>query len=1180
MKKYLLFLFAILAGSYAQAQCLTNSLRINTGYNPITGTAIAGGANGATPVVDPHWILTAVSPGVATAIAGTAIPGLIEVIPGNNADVIQNVGAWALNPIGNPGNWISCLNSNTYTDPGTGAPLNMTLGRPFKMCAEDDITISIYIANDNYISATNVDGTIPLTFSQPAGPITSYYTGYTFFTQTVHLTPGTHTINFVVNNYNVASSNPTGLNVYGTVSSATSLNSLVSESYASCASFACGATCNSISLPDTLHICEGGSDTLRATIVGTDPVTTIAWTPATGLSSSTVLRPEVTVGTTSGWYHLTVTSLSPFNLVNNGDFSLGNTGFTSTYTYVTGAGSLLPASTYGVTTNVTLIHPGAVSFGDHTTGTGNMMAVNGSGTPTSIWCQTIPVTPFTDYNFSAWVANWSTASTGLAAPILQFQINGGLIGTSITLTSPAATWVNFFATWNSGTSTTANICIYDLCTALTGNDFVLDDISFRPACRSVDSEYVAVNLIDTTHVSNDTLVCAPVTAVTLTAPAGYTSYTWNTGATTSSITVTSAGNSWVYCRSACTVLTDTIKVKIAPADTSYNSYDSTACASVPFITLTAPAGYPSYSWNTGATTSSINVTTPGNYWVYLPGPCTMVIDTFHVTYHPLPVINLGNDTAFCSGNTLVLSSLQPPGNTYQWSTGSTSDSIYVSTSGTYWLHVNNGCDYTDTIHIAVDPLPVVNLGPDTNNCVGAPVVLQSMFIYPSTYTYLWNGLATTSSITAISSGTYWLRVSSNAGCSATDTIIVQVLYDTVTLHTNDTALCRGKALQVYVTGNPVNTYIWTPTAGIATPTAGSPIILADTSALYIMTAHYPGCPDIVDSFYLDIQPNPIVYMGGNKQVCPYDTLHLHGAVSPAWYSHYTYAWAPPVFLDRTNNADVVFTAGDTQTVILTVTTPAGCIGVDSGRIYVFPAIVAHVDSVFNVCPHDSVQLLPSGGVAYNWSPALYLDDSTSAQPWVRPITSQTYRMVATSQYGCTDTLSISITVSPGAVIYMPDSVTIYPGESYYINPQTNCTNFFWTPSAGLSSPFISNPVASPLLDTKYIVYASTEHGCITADSISIYANPGSLIDVPNAFTPGTAPNSIFKVLKRGIATLNYFRIYNRWGNLVYEGKDIDAGWDGTFNGQPQPIGVFVYEIEAITNTGTVFHKHGNVTLLR
>ncbi|NDC40942.1 MAG: gliding motility-associated C-terminal domain-containing protein [Chitinophagia bacterium] len=90
----------------------------------------------------------------------------------------------------------------------------------------------------------------------------------------------------------------------------------------------------------------------------------------------------------------------------------------------------------------------------------------------------------------------------------------------------------------------------------------------------------------------------------------------------------------------------------------------------------------------------------------------------------------------------------------------------------------------------------------------------------------------------------------------------------------------------------------------------------------------------------------------------------------------------------------------------------------------------------------------------------------------------------------------------------------------------------------------------------------------------------SVIAVPNAFTPGSNLNSTFHIYLRGAANLNHFRIYNRWGNLVFETKDILQGWDGMYNGTPQPFGVYVYDIEAVTNTGKLVQRHGNVTLIR
>jgi gliding motility-associated-like protein len=96
----------------------------------------------------------------------------------------------------------------------------------------------------------------------------------------------------------------------------------------------------------------------------------------------------------------------------------------------------------------------------------------------------------------------------------------------------------------------------------------------------------------------------------------------------------------------------------------------------------------------------------------------------------------------------------------------------------------------------------------------------------------------------------------------------------------------------------------------------------------------------------------------------------------------------------------------------------------------------------------------------------------------------------------------------------------------------------------------------------------------------VLVKPESLLDVPNAFSPGSQPNGTIKVERRGIATLNSFRIFNRWGTKVFETNDINQGWDGRFNGEPQPMGVYVYIVEATTNTGRRFTKQGNITLIR
>ncbi|RYE22785.1 MAG: hypothetical protein EOP51_12365, partial [Sphingobacteriales bacterium] len=171
--------------------------------------------------------------------------------------------------------------------------------------------------------------------------------------------------------------------------------------------------------------------------------------------------------------------------IDNGDFEQGNTGFTSAYSYVSNtiANGMTPEQRYTVHNDGNFTHTNFWGK-DHTTGSGNFMIINGSGTtpPPNVWQKTINVIPHTLYYFSAWAI--SLNSVGPYAN-LQFNVNGTQVGTTTGAlparpqnNNPPFNWVRFFGTWNSGSSTTAIVSIVDLTTAAGGNDFGLDDISF------------------------------------------------------------------------------------------------------------------------------------------------------------------------------------------------------------------------------------------------------------------------------------------------------------------------------------------------------------------------------------------------------------------------------------------------------------------------------------------------------------------------------------------------------------------------------------------------------------------------------------------------------------------------------------------------------------------------------
>ena len=589
-----------------------------------------------------------------------------------------------------------------------------------------------------------------------------------------------------------------------------------------------------------------------------------------------------------------------------------------------------------------------------------------------------------------------------------------------------------------------------------------------------------------------------------------------------------------------------------------------------------------------------------------PYGCTSK-DTIVVTKSPIPV-NLGPDLKLCLGDTVTLFNNFPHG-VFLWSTGDTSHSIKVATNGNYYVTVDSEYYFTnvltglpdsttcvgrDTVKINFYAVPVLALPSFISNCLGNPYTLVEY--YDPAYTYRWIDGTNKDSLIVTTSGQYWVRVT-DTGCVRYDTTNVTIVYDTLTFTMPNVQICKADPATAistvgFVTNNFVANYQWTPSAGISLSNTYDPVIYADTSATYTLTVSYPGCADIVDSFHIDVEPTPtkvsIGVTNANIDICMGDTMHLTANVFPNWYTGYTYSWSPGFMLDDSTVQTVVLTGKDTTKMVVTVSTPAGCTYADSIEIYTHPG---YYDSLagtqYDLCPGDSVQLLVydtlpgnSGTITNNWTPSVYLSDSTAVSPWVHPITSQDYTLIATSQYGCKDTLTVRINVHPAAVIYMPDSAIIYPGDSYEIPTQTNCVNFTWFPPLGLNDVHLSNPTANPTTHTTYQVHATTEAGCAIDDSIIIHVDPYTLLGIPNAFAPGNGPNSYFKLIPRGAVSLNYFHIFDRWGVEVFDTKNINEGWDGKYKGVPQPFGVYVYELEAVSVTGELYIRTGNITLIR
>ncbi|MBL7885602.1 MAG: lamin tail domain-containing protein, partial [Flavobacterium sp.] len=309
-------------------------------------------------------------------------------------------------------------------------------------------------------------------------------------------------------------------------------------------------------------------------------------------------------------YSVTSTTTSPTstNLIYNGDFSIGNVGFVTDYQYIAVSNSSGAQTTYGITTNSNSWFNLFSSCVDHTTGTGNMMVVDGSnvnGGNNRLWCQTIPVNVGQNYTFSYWIQ-----TVGLPSPAnIDVVINGVSIGTSI---APGAVcgWSQVTYNWNSGTNTVAQICIYDRNVSQAGNDFAIDDLVFTTniVCNLSGNVTVTVSPVLTPVVS-----CGNATASSI-------NFTWNSvsGATGYAVNYTINGGASINGGNVATTSYtvsglssgSTVVITVTPTGTGCFGSDTQSCTN----TTTCPTPVASVTVQPTCTipTGTIVVTSPLN----------------------------------------------------------------------------------------------------------------------------------------------------------------------------------------------------------------------------------------------------------------------------------------------------------------------------------------------------------------------------------------------------------------------------------------------------------------------------------------------------------------------------------------------------------------------------------------
>ncbi len=448
----------------------------------------------------------------------------------------------------------------------------------------------------------------------------------------------------------------------------------------------------------------------------------------------------------TGTYYCTTTFIdSSDNLVVNGDFEQGNIGFTTDYGPGVGGafGLLTNAGTYAINTSPSNVHNNFFSCVDHTSGTGNLMIVNGSNVPnTDVWCQTITVSPNTDYLFSAWVISLETTNSSNVAT-LNFKIDGVQFGTDFSPSLIGCDWQQFSATYNSGSNTSIEICIES--DVISGNnDYGIDDIFFTPFCNYTDTINVTVNPFPTPDLGADIDICQGNDTL-LDATTSNASYLWQDGTTnTSTLLAQNAGLYWVDVTVDGCTGRDSVNIFVNPIFTENR-------------TLNICAGDSLFLENAWQNTSSTYVDTFSS-----TNNCDSIVITDLFVINPL----LTADTLIVCANELPVSIF---GN------GENAPGIYTDT-----LESALGCDsLIASVALVVNPNPSISLGSDTTVNAGVNLTINVDNPNPNeSYTWI-NDLGESffgPSITANTTSTaeYTLTVTNEFGCLNYDTIKVTV----------------------------------------------------------------------------------------------------------------------------------------------------------------------------------------------------------------------------------------------------------------------------------------------------------------------------------------------------------------------------------------------------------------------
>ncbi len=428
--------------------------------------------------------------------------------------------------------------------------------------------------------------------------------------------------------------------------------------------------------------------------------------------------------------------------------------------------------------------------------------------------------------------------------------------------------------------------------------------------------------------------------------------------------------------------------------------------------------------------------------------------------------------------------------------------------------------------------------------------------------------------------TVFFIVTNSKGCKDTVQQIVDVLdKPLLTLAFKDTLICRGDVVQLNAQGPATSTYSWTPPVNIVGANTATPTVSPNNTIWYYVSINDNGCLNN-DSVRVRVVPDVTLVAMNDTTICQGDAIVL-GAQTDGLQ----FIWTPAGNLDNPNILNPTAITNTTTTYTITAII-GGCSKSDDVVVTPVPYPIANAGPDPTICYNTSVQLNASiVGNSFVWSPASYLNNPNILNPVATPPRTTQYILSAYDILGCPkpgrDTIVVN--VNPKVQAFAGRDTTVVVGQPLQFNA-TGGVNYFWSPSTGLNNPNIFNPIGiynASIDSVRYKVIVTDAIGC--SDSAYILVRVFKTIPyvfVPTAFTPNNdGRNDLIRPIAVGIQKINYFSIYNRWGQLVFTTTVNGKGWDGRIDGKLQNTGVFVWMVNAIDYLGNPFFLKGTVALI-